>query len=131
VHGHAPPGSASANRDMLFGGRTSTSELGSASCAVDRSADSELLETRNGRSVDVLRDRVGDMRHLALDIGTEVDEQNKLLDGMGRTFDGASDRLGETMRALQRLTANQGGGHLCILFTFTGLFFFLVYLLLK
>jgi hypothetical protein len=125
-HGHAPP--AGSDRALLFGPRPA---YGHAVTGVHATAETELMETRNGRSVDTLRDRVGDMHELALNIGVEVDEQNKLLDGMGNTFDTATDRLGNTMRALQRLSASGGSScHMCILFMFAFFFFFLVYLLL-
>jgi hypothetical protein len=94
-------------------------------------AEAEAAQQRNGQAVDALRDRVGDMRHLALDIGEEVAGQNALLDGMGGAFDGAGDRLGEVMVELRRLSRSGAGGHLCAMMGFMFLFFFLVYLLLK
>lgn len=115
------------DRTLLFGGRASGAPAPSGVGA----GEAEALQQRNGAAVDSLRDRVGDMRHLALNIGAEVGEQNKVLDGMGGTFDGAGDTLGETMRALRRLSRDGAGGHMCVLFAFAGMFFFLVYLLLK
>jgi hypothetical protein len=51
------------NRALLFGDRPSTRAPipGTTELAA---AETELLETRNGASVDTLRDRVGDMRHV-------------------------------------------------------------------
>jgi hypothetical protein len=51
------------NRSLLFGDRAMGGTPMSGAPALG-AAETELLESRNGASVDVLRDRVGDMRHV-------------------------------------------------------------------
>lgn len=68
---------------------------------------------------------------LALNIGDEVSGQNAYLDGMNGVFDNAGERLSASVRALQALSNGGGGGHMCILAAFAGVFFLLIYLLLK
>lgn len=121
-------------RELLFGARGPSAGGGlppTPGGAALGATEVEALQARNGAHVDSLRDRVGDMRHLALDIGDEVSGQNRLLDGVGGTFDGAQEALGAVMRDLRRLTRSGAGGHLLALMAFMFCFFFLVYLLLR
>lgn len=93
--------------------------------------ESEMIEAENDQRVDKLRGHVGQMRHLALDIGNEVRDQNALLDGMSGSFDKAGHSIRNTITLVRRLASNAGGGHMCILFIFAFIFFVLIYFLLR
>lgn len=119
--------------DLLFGGggaRPPPRPNGD-SVQLNAHAEAEGLQDANGRAVDGLRDRVGDMRHLALDIGTEVGEQNVFLEGMSDGFDDARERVRRSIREMERLTRGGAGAFLCTLLAFMFFFFVLVYLLLR
>lgn len=91
----------------------------------------ELIEKSNDEKVDNLRGRVSEIRHLALDIGNEVRDQNEMLGGFSGTFDEAGDSVRRTIGLIRRLAGSGGGFHLCALFLFAFVFFVLVYLLLR
>lgn len=89
------------------------------------------METANDANVDGLRGRVGEMRHLAIDLGAEVREQNDMLDGMQGRFDSAGDAITRTIAEVRRLASTGGAGHMCVLALFAFVFFILIYLLLR
>lgn len=93
--------------------------------------EQETIEADNDNKVDNLRGYVGQMKHLALDIGQEVHDQNSMLEDMDGSFGGVGDSVRKTIALVQRLGASGGGLHLCALFCFAFVFFTLVYLLLR
>lgn len=109
-------------------GLTGTGVLGTGSRGL---TESEMIEAENDQRVDKLRGHIGQMRHLALDIGNEVRDQNALLEGMSGSFDKAGHSIRHTITLVRRLASNGGGGHMCILFVFAFIFFVLIYFLLR
>lgn len=91
----------------------------------------ETMESANEERVDNLRGHVGQMRHLALNIGDEVREQNDMLDSMASNFDDTGDSVKKTIASIKRLASNSGSFHLCMMMIFAFVFFFLIYLLIR
>lgn len=128
------------HRRLLFGTTThrrttassgpSTGEAPSG-IAYGEACEREMIEKSNDVKMDNLRGHVGEMRHLALNIGEEVRDQNAMLEGMTGTFDQAGDSVRHTIALIRQLASNGNGLHICILFLFAFVFFILIYLLLR
>lgn len=101
------------------------------SSGVAAATEREMIEHANDERVDHLRGHVGEMRHLAINIGDEVRDQNAMLDGMRDNFDNADDRIRNTITQIRRLASSSGGFHLCMLLLFAFAFFALIYLLIQ
>lgn len=121
----------SASGPLPSGGTGSATGMGALGTSPRGLTESEMIEAENDQRVDKLRGHVGQMRHLALDIGNEVRDQNALLDGMSGSFDQAGHSIRHTIALVRRLASNGGGGHMCILFIFAFIFFVLIYFLLR
>jgi len=139
-----PPSSAThrANRSLLFGsGAGSASSAGPRGYAVPGGSGSsgasgaferEMLERDNNAQVDGLNDKVGVMKDLAIQIGNEVEYQNRMLDKMDSGFDSAQGLLGGTLERLNDMVASGNGGTpLCYLVAFILAVFFALYLLFR
>ena len=90
-----------------------------------------LYEQQNNKEIDSLGNKVNSLKHIALDIGKEVDQHNNLLDGMdsqmgsvGQLMGSALDKIGEMMQA-------GGSKHMCyLILLIVCLFLFLYFLLM-
>ena len=118
------------NRGLLFGNQhVPTSTVRPNSNNMASLTEREMMEQTNGKMVDGLTGRVGQMRDIAIDIGEEVKTQNEFLSGMGSNFENVADTLKETMRRLKKMTETSSGGHMLILALFAFMFFLLVWFL--
>lgn len=130
---------SSQRRQLLFGTTPHRRPTGSSSSltaslrpvAQHHATEQEAIEAANDAQVDSLCGQVGQMKHLALDLGQEVRDQNDMLTDMTGSFDRVGDSVRKSIALVRRLASSGGGIHLCILFCFAFLFFLLVYLFLR
>eukprot|EP00180_Rhodochaete_pulchella_P002234 Plantae.Rhodophyta-Rhodochaete_pulchella.ctg3355.p1 GENE.Plantae.Rhodophyta-Rhodochaete_pulchella.ctg3355~~Plantae.Rhodophyta-Rhodochaete_pulchella.ctg3355.p1 ORF type:complete len:149 (+),score=19.40 Plantae.Rhodophyta-Rhodochaete_pulchella.ctg3355:147-593(+) len=103
------------NRDLLFGGagRTATAQAVNASSA----RDMEAVEAENQSQVEGLMGKAGMMKELAIQIDSEVDSQNRMLDGMDNQFSNAGDLLSGTVRRLNEMANSSTGCRQLMLLT--------------
>ncbi|XP_076471676.1 BET1 homolog [Babylonia areolata] len=64
----------------------------------------DMLEEENSHLTEALRGKVQALKSMSIDIGTEVKEQNKVLNAMDEDFDKSGNFLQATMDRLKRLT---------------------------
>ncbi|XP_030370425.1 BET1 homolog [Scaptodrosophila lebanonensis] len=92
----------------------------------------DSLEAENERAAEELKQKIGALKSLTIDIGNEVRYQDNLLRGIDDDMDRTSGFLGNTMTRVVRL-AKQGGGsrQMCYMFLFVLTVFVLLWLTLK
>ncbi|KAI8041212.1 BET1 homolog [Drosophila gunungcola] len=95
-------------------------------------ASHDSLEAENEQAAEELKQKIGALKSLTIDIGNEVRYQDKLLRGIDDDMDRTSGFLGNTMTRVVRL-AKQGGGarQMCYMFLFVLVVFFILWLTLK
>ncbi|KAL8572783.1 hypothetical protein ACOMHN_024959 [Nucella lapillus] len=64
----------------------------------------DMLEEENSHLAEALRGKVKELKSMSIDIGTEVKEQNKMLNSMDEDFDKSGNFLQATMERLKKLT---------------------------
>ncbi|KAI8998407.1 hypothetical protein BC832DRAFT_233875 [Gaertneriomyces semiglobifer] len=67
------------------------------------------LEQENDSHVNLLGNKVSELKQISLAIGEEVQYQNRMMNAMENEFDKAGSLLGNTMKRLQILTRTQNG----------------------
>ena len=85
----------------------------------------EELEEQNSAAENELKDKVGLLKSLAIDIGTEVKEHNKLLNDADDAFDSVGGLLGTTIGKVRHLAKSGYRYYILYLFLFS-IFVFLV-----
>lgn len=90
----------------------------------------DMLETENDQMTDELRNKIGKLKDLSINIGDEVRYQNRLL----RDFDDDVDKTGGFLQnTMKRVLRIGKGGHRtywCYMFLFALGVFFLLYVIL-
>ena len=97
--------------------------------ANDRVAESNrrMLEQQNDEKHDVLADQVRRLKEMTIEIGEEVDEQNRILDGMGGQITGVSGMLHGTLGKLGTMLQSGGNQHMLYLIGFVVFSFMIIY----
>ena len=93
--------------------------------------NSEIMERENDQLINSLSSKVSALKSLTIDIGNEVKEQNKYLDGMDNDFDFGSGMLGSTMKRLQVMAAKSNKRFTLYLVLFSFSVFLLIYYIVK
>jgi blocked-early-in-transport protein 1 len=88
----------------------------------------EQLEEQNTAQEGELRDKVGLLKSLAIDIGAEVKEHNKLLNEADDTFDNVGGLLGATIGNVKKLAKSGYRYYILYLFLFTLFVFFVLWM---
>ncbi|XP_059490920.1 BET1 homolog [Neocloeon triangulifer] len=89
------------------------------------------VEEENERMTDQLKDKIGSLRTLCIDMGTEVKYHNKLLTEMDDDMEGSRGFIGKAMDRVIRLSKGSHNYHLVYLFLFCLFVFFLLWIILK
>uniref|UniRef100_A0AC34Q644 t-SNARE coiled-coil homology domain-containing protein n=1 Tax=Panagrolaimus sp. JU765 TaxID=591449 RepID=A0AC34Q644_9BILA len=89
------------------------------------------LEQQNDVMLDNLRDKIGNLKRVTIDIGEEARSQNRLLNDLGRDMDANQGLLGATMRKLGIVSRNKGGNVLCYLVLFSFFVFLCIYYMIR
>ena len=85
----------------------------------------ETAEEQNSVAEDELRQKIGALKSLSIDIGAEVREHNRLLRDVDDGFDSAQGMLGNAMGKVMALARSGNRHHMLYLFLFC-LFVFVV-----
>ncbi|CAM9117194.1 unnamed protein product [Chrysoparadoxa australica] len=83
------------------------------------------MEMENNSHINNLSNQVSMLKELTIDIGNEVSDQNRFLDGIGGSMFDASGMLGGTLKKINGMMARGGELHMCYLVGFI-VFAFLV-----
>lgn len=75
-------------------------------------------ERQNDGQVNLLAERVSALKSITLQIGNEVQDQNRFLGGMTQDFDRTRGLLSSTMGRLQRMMATQDSRYTCYMMFF-------------
>ncbi|GAA6000917.1 hypothetical protein JCM10207_004718 [Rhodosporidiobolus poonsookiae] len=100
------------NRTALFSGSRSASPLPmynnpSNRYAADRTA--EDLEGQNEEALEGLSQKVKLLKNITINIGNEVRDSTKMLNGMNDTFGETGNFLSGTMGKMKKMARRQGG----------------------
>lgn len=80
--------------------------------------NSNILEQQNNAYINELSDQVQHLKRITLDIGNEVNEQNRFLDGMGDGFSNTRDLLAGSLRQIGTMLESGGSKHMCYMVSF-------------
>eukprot|EP00472_Partenskyella_glossopodia_P011941 CAMPEP_0197541440 /NCGR_PEP_ID=MMETSP1318-20131121/67155_1 /TAXON_ID=552666 /ORGANISM="Partenskyella glossopodia, Strain RCC365" /LENGTH=105 /DNA_ID=CAMNT_0043100611 /DNA_START=690 /DNA_END=1007 /DNA_ORIENTATION=- len=86
----------------------------------------EDMEENNNKLLGQLGNKVHMLKSLAIDIGTEVKQQNQMLDQMEPGMGNLRGMFRKTMSALGTLSSGGGSCHMCYLICFVFAFFMLL-----
>ena len=89
------------------------------------------LEEENEHAAEELKQKIGALKSLTIDIGNEVRYQDKLLRGIDDDIDRTGGFLGTTMTRVVRLGKHTGSRHMCYMLLFVLFVFLLLYIILK
>ncbi|EFA09340.1 BET1 homolog [Tribolium castaneum] len=92
---------------------------------------SNEVEEENDRMANELRDKVGALKSLSIDIGNELKYQDKLLRDVDDDMDRTRGFLGNTMNRVLRLSKGSHNYYIVYLFFFSLFVFFVLYIVLK
>ncbi|XP_061111613.1 BET1 homolog [Conger conger] len=90
-----------------------------------------VYEEENEHLQEGLRAKVSALKHLSIDIGTEVKDQNKVLQDMDTDFESSGGLLGATMGRLKLLARGSQTRIFCYVFLFALFVFFVLYWVIK
>ncbi|XP_056597110.1 BET1 homolog [Triplophysa dalaica] len=90
-----------------------------------------VYEEENERLQEGLRDKVHALKHLSIDIGNEVKNQNKMLGDMDSDFDSTGGILGSTMGRLKHLARGSQTKVYCYMLLFALFVFIVLYWVIK
>lgn len=90
-----------------------------------------VYEEENEHLQEGLRAKVSALKHLSIDIGTEVKYQNKMLQDMDSDFDSTGGLLGATMGRLKLLSRGSQTKVFCYLLLFALFVFTILYWVIK
>jgi blocked-early-in-transport protein 1 len=88
----------------------------------------EHLEEQNNVAEGELKDKIGLLKSLAIDIGDEVKEHNKLLNEADNAFDSVGGLLSKTIGNVGKLLKSGSRYYLLYLFFFAIFVFFVLWL---
>lgn len=112
---------------MRSNGGYSNIENGNSSM---RDMNSNILEQQNNDRINELGDQVAHLKRLTIDIGNEVGEQNRYLDGMGDGFTNVRDLLSGSLSQIGTMLESGGARHMCYMVAFVvGVTIFLYFLM--
>ena len=93
--------------------------------------NSEIIERENDQLLNNLQGKVAALKSLTIDIGNEVNDQNKYLGGMDNDFDFGEGLLGSTMKRLQIMSAKSNKRFTLYLVLFSFGVFLMIYYIVK
>ncbi|XP_026478094.1 BET1 homolog [Ctenocephalides felis] len=95
------------------------------------SAGFDHMEEENERMTGELKDKIGILKSLSIDIGNEVKYQDKFLKGFDDDMDNTGGFLGNTMRKVKMLGKGGHNYYMVYMFLFAMFVFFVLYLTIK
>ncbi|XP_046384442.1 BET1 homolog [Ischnura elegans] len=95
------------------------------------SSSGDYVEEENDRMTDELKDKIGVLKSLSIDIGAEVKYQDKLIKGLDDDFDKGQGVLGKTMSHVLKLSRGSHNYYLLYLILFSFLVFIILWIGIK
>ncbi|VEN43364.1 unnamed protein product [Callosobruchus maculatus] len=92
---------------------------------------SNEIEEENDRMTNELKEKIGVLKSLSIDIGNEVKYQDKLLRDVDDDLDRTGGFLGTTMNKVLRLGRGSHNYYILYMFLFSIFVFFILYLVIK
>ncbi|CAH1977052.1 unnamed protein product [Acanthoscelides obtectus] len=92
---------------------------------------SNEIEEENDRMTNDLKEKIGVLKSLSIDIGNEVKYQDKLLRDVDDDLDRTGGFLGNTMNRVLRLGRGSHNYYILYMFLFSIFVFFILYLVIK
>ncbi|XP_076237119.1 blocked early in transport 1 [Calliopsis andreniformis] len=89
------------------------------------------LEDENERMSSHLQEKIHALKSLSIDIGTEVQYQDKMLRGMDEDFERTSGSLTSSVARVLRLSKGSHNYYILYLFVFSIVVFFVLWIALK
>ncbi|KAF6211300.1 hypothetical protein GE061_014417 [Apolygus lucorum] len=89
------------------------------------------LEEENNEMTEHLKEKIGVLKSLSIDIGAEVKYQDKLIREMDEDFERTGGFMGNTISRVIRLTKASHNYYIFYLFVFSIVIFFILYISLK
>ncbi|BES94821.1 unnamed protein product [Nesidiocoris tenuis] len=89
------------------------------------------LEEENNQMTENLKEKIGALKSLSIDIGAEVKYQDRLLRDMDEDFERTGGFLGNTISRVVRLSRASHNYYIIYLFIFSIVVFFILYIALK
>ena len=119
-------------RDNLFsGGATHRPAYGGNGGGYDEDQASRLLEQDNDAEIARLHAKVARIKQVTLDIRDEVGRQNDFLGEANVDMENTRGLMDQTLNNLNKLLANGGSGHMCMLITFVVAVFLVLYYVIQ
>ncbi|KAL4225446.1 protein transport protein bet1 [Mactra antiquata] len=91
----------------------------------------EMLETENQNQEDLLSKKARTLKSLTIEIGNEVRDQNKMLNGMDDDFDSSGNLLQASMNRLKAITRMGGYRQMWYLLLFCLFVFFVCWMIIR
>nr|CAI5823403.1 unnamed protein product [Callosobruchus analis] len=92
---------------------------------------SNEIEEENDRMTNELKEKIGVLKSLSIDIGNEVKYQDKLLRDVDDDLDRTGGFLGTTMNKVLKLGRGSHNYYILYMFLFSIFVFFILYLVIK
>lgn len=93
--------------------------------------NSNEMEEENEKMTNELKEKIGVLKSLSIDIGNEVKYQDKLLRDVDDDLDRTGGFLGTTMNKVLRLSRGSHNYYILYLLVFSLFVFFILYLVIK
>eukprot|EP00475_Leptophrys_vorax_P017400 TRINITY_DN24070_c0_g1_i1.p1 TRINITY_DN24070_c0_g1~~TRINITY_DN24070_c0_g1_i1.p1 ORF type:complete len:136 (+),score=32.21 TRINITY_DN24070_c0_g1_i1:203-610(+) len=116
--------------NMYKPNRNRTELLGDRANARYAEVSDQTIEQQNNDYAAQLSERVNALKGLTIDIGEEVKQQNRMLDGMQSDFGSAGQFLSSTMKKLSDMMSSGGSKNMCYLALAAFFIFVLLYFLI-
>lgn len=95
------------------------------------STSHDALEDENERMTDHLKDKIHALKSLSIDIGNEVQYQEKMLRGMDEDFERTSGSLTNSVARVLRLSKGSHAYYILYLMLFSIVVFFILWVTVK
>lgn len=107
------------NNDPHVGGINSSFQQGNQEFLQAQEQDKERIFREQDEVIDTLDQGVTNIHAMAIDIGTELDEQNRLLHEFSDDVDTFNGRFGQLQQGMQKLLKTNNNGYLCLILFLT------------
>lgn len=94
-------------------------------------ANRSLMEQENDRKWEELGAKVSMLKGLSTEIHREVEDQNRLLDNMGASFNSVTDLFATTIGKLGNMISSGNSNHMYYLIAFVVFVFLVIYFIMK
>lgn len=98
---------------------------------VPTTSNQDVLEDENERMTEQLKDKIHALKTLSIDIGNEVQYQDKMLKGMDEDFERTSGSLTSSVARVLRLSKGSHNYYIIYLFLFSIVVFVVLWITLK